>query len=139
MALKVTRRGDLIIIGDDLARVEPGPARKSAKATKELLDDSKTHSRYFVGVRNVDQPDGSSIQMKGRDAQHREIVIGQPMEYLDYRADPVLYVYRRRSLSAEEQLARGGGADHVFEVDSTYSLDAEASAIARAQAIASGE
>jgi hypothetical protein len=71
---------EMIEIGETL-RVENGPARKTAVATAELLDDAVTASHYQIGE---------------RDAVGRPIVIGEPMTYLDYRGEWVWYIYQLR-------------------------------------------
>jgi hypothetical protein len=68
---------ELIEIGTTI-RIENGPARKDAIATKELLDDTVTKSHYAVGL---------------RDALGKVIVLGESMTYLDYFGDWAWYVY----------------------------------------------
>ena len=60
-------------------RIESGPARKTAIATKELLDDRVTARHYRNGA---------------KDALGKRIELGKPMDYLDYRSGPVWYVYQ---------------------------------------------
>jgi hypothetical protein len=60
-------------------RVEPGPPRKTAKATQKLLDDKVTAKHYQVGR---------------RDAMGKFIVLGEEMTYLDWKGDKVWYVYK---------------------------------------------
>lgn len=62
----------------DRVRIESGPERKHAIATKELLDNSVTHSLYQEGV---------------YDSAGNTIVLGQEMEYLDHYGPKVFYVY----------------------------------------------
>lgn len=62
-----------------MIRVERGPARKTAMATEALLDDAVTASHYHVGT---------------RDAMGKEIVLGEPMTYLDYLGEWVWYIYQ---------------------------------------------
>jgi hypothetical protein len=69
---------ELIEIGSTI-RVENGPARKTAVATKELLDDKMTASHYQVGA---------------FDAMGKRIVLGERMTYLDYRGELVWYIYQ---------------------------------------------
>jgi hypothetical protein len=71
---------ELIKIGITI-RVENGPARKTAVATEELLDDAVTASHYKVGE---------------KDAMGKPIVLGAPMTYLDYKGEWVWYVYQLR-------------------------------------------
>lgn len=60
-------------------RIEPGPRRLKAIATKALLDDKVTHPGYREG---------------GRDAAGKTIVLGQEMVYLDIYSAPGYYVYK---------------------------------------------
>lgn len=60
-------------------RVEDGPARRTAVATKELLDDAVTANHYQVGE---------------KDAMGKVIALGEPMTYLDYRGEWVWYIYK---------------------------------------------
>jgi hypothetical protein len=69
---------ELIEIGSTI-RVENGPARKTAVATPELLDDKMTASHYQVGA---------------FDAMGKRIVLGESMTYLDYRGKWVWYIYQ---------------------------------------------
>ncbi|MBE3063853.1 MAG: hypothetical protein IMZ69_02400 [Spirochaetes bacterium] len=69
---------EMIEIGTTI-RVENGPARKTAIATEELLDDAVTVSHYHIGL---------------KDALGKVIVLGEPMTYLDYRGEDVWYVYQ---------------------------------------------
>jgi hypothetical protein len=69
---------EMIEIGTTI-RVENGPARKTAVATEELLDDAVTASHYQVG---------------SLDAMGKKIVLGKPMTYLDYLAEDVWYIYQ---------------------------------------------
>jgi hypothetical protein len=69
---------ELIEIGSTI-RVENGPARKTAVATKELLDDKVTAGHYREGA---------------FDALGKRIKLGQPMTYLDYRGEWVWYIYQ---------------------------------------------
>ena len=74
-----------IVISEDVV-IENGPAKKSAIATKELLDDSVTREHYAEGV-----PDTMS----------KTIVIGESMTYLDYYAPFVWYVYQKRDVAVD--------------------------------------
>jgi hypothetical protein len=68
----------MIEIGEAI-RVENGPARRTAVATKALLDDAKTARHYRVGE---------------KDAMGKVIVLDAPMTYLDYKGAWVWYVYK---------------------------------------------
>ena len=71
---------EMIEIGTTI-RVENGPARKTAIATKELLDDAVTARHYQVGE---------------HDAMGKTIALGEPMTYLDYKGEWVWYIYQLR-------------------------------------------
>ena len=60
-------------------RIESGPARKTAIATHDLLDNRVTARHYRIGA---------------KDAKGKVINLGQSMDYLDYRSAPVWYVYQ---------------------------------------------
>lgn len=87
--------------GKKKARIERGPRRITAKATKELLDDSQTASHYFAGERDaspgdVSLGDGKPQKVIGRDANGKPIKIGEEMVYIDWvnrRGNSVWYVY----------------------------------------------
>lgn len=64
----IKRDGNIISIGDDI-RIESGPRRVEAVATEELLANEVTAEHYVVG---------------GKDALGKEIVLGEPMTYLDW-------------------------------------------------------
>jgi hypothetical protein len=59
-------------------RVEPGPVRRTAVASEELLADEATAKHYQVGR---------------RDAAGEPIELGKEMTYLDYRGARVFKVY----------------------------------------------
>ena len=59
-------------------RVEPGPVRRTAVATEELLADTATAKHYEVGR---------------RDAAGEPIELGKEMTYLDYKGPRVFKVY----------------------------------------------
>lgn len=59
-------------------RIEEGPAKLTAIATPELLDDAVTLSHYAVG-----KPD----------ALNKPIVLGEEMTYLDWKSKFVHKVY----------------------------------------------
>lgn len=96
---------ELIEIGTTV-RVENGPARKTAVATAELLDDAVTASHYFARqVRparyEIDEEGNPGALISpaetipgGKDAMGKEIILGEPMTYLDYRGEWVWYVYQ---------------------------------------------
>jgi hypothetical protein len=70
---------EMIEIGSTI-RVENGPARKMAIATKELLDDKVTAGHYQEGK---------------YDALGERIWLGKAMTYLDYYGPWVWYIYKR--------------------------------------------
>jgi hypothetical protein len=69
---------ELIEIGSTI-RVENGPARKTAVATKELLDDKVTAHHYQEGQ---------------FDALGKRIKLGEAMTYLDYFGELAWYIYK---------------------------------------------
>ena len=73
-----TMKRELIEIGTIL-RIENGPARKTATATPELLDDKVTASHYKIG---------------SNDAMGSPIILGEKMTYLDYYGLWVWYIYK---------------------------------------------
>lgn len=68
---------ELIEIGSTI-RVENGPVRRTAEATEELLDNTRTATHY---------------QVEEKDALGKSIVLGEDMTYLDYKGEWVWYVY----------------------------------------------
>lgn len=86
---RVELNSDLVEI-DGKVRIERGVARKTATATAELLADNVTHPQYAVGQ---------------KDSAGNVIVLGQPMQYLDFYAEPGWYVY---ALAVADDLAGDG-------------------------------
>jgi hypothetical protein len=83
--MDIIKRGDLTEI-DGKVRIEPGPVRRQAIATAELLADTVTAAHYKVG---------------GRDALGKPIKLGAPMDYIDWRSgERAFYVYTRLDLKA---------------------------------------
>ncbi len=93
---------------DDVYRIEPGPVRKKAVASEELLSDEVTARHYFAGVRKEPaydregklrtDPDGKPVYIEhvGVDANGRQIKLGEEMEYIDWKSkDRTYYVYKR--------------------------------------------
>jgi hypothetical protein len=72
--------GDNIIEIDGKVRIEVGPARFKAIATKELLDDKVTAAHYQVGL---------------PDALGKPIELGKEFTYIDWKglSAPVHYIY----------------------------------------------
>lgn len=70
-------------------RVESGPKRIEAVATKELLDDAVTAHHYHVG---------------GKDAMGKTIVIGEPMTYLDYYGEETWYLYQLEDVELDADM-----------------------------------
>lgn len=60
-------------------RIESGPAKRVAKATKKLLDNRSTKSHYQVGR---------------FDAVGKVIQLNKPMTYLDWFGTYVWYIYK---------------------------------------------
>lgn len=102
---EVTKKGDMIVIGDDQVRIEQGFKRFTATATEELLDDARTASHYQAG-----KPDAMGVP----------IVLGEKHTFIewggkDHPAQPCLYVYQRRELTPEEREARKTSFTYIFE------------------------
>jgi hypothetical protein len=104
MAAKVTRTGQMIVLGDDEVRIEEGEALKQATATAELLSDAQTAPHYYEGVRErtVTGLNGKAITFnaQGVDAKGKPIVVGEEMHYLDYGGtdnpgERCFYVFRK--------------------------------------------
>lgn len=86
--MKIEKISGTITEVEGKVRIEPGPLRKQAIATAELLSDEVTASHYKVG---------------GRDALGKEIKLGAPMDYIDWRnRERVFYVYLRRDVKKGE-------------------------------------
>jgi hypothetical protein len=83
-----TKREPMIEIGTTV-RVENGPARKTAVASKALLEDAVTAHHYAVGQ---------------KDAMGKVIVLGEPMTYLDYLGTWVWYVYQLEAVPIEDEI-----------------------------------
>jgi hypothetical protein len=84
---EVTRKENMIVLGDDQIRIEAGPVRKTAVATEELLHDDQTAPHYYAGTRprTFNTPKGPiTIDAPGIDSLGKEIKIGEPMTYLDH-------------------------------------------------------
>lgn len=95
------RKGDRLEIGDRF-RIEPGPARRTAKATTELLDDAKTAARYHLPRTVADAKDPKkSKAVIAKDAMGKDIVEGQDFTYLDDYGKPVFYLYERVEIDLE--------------------------------------
>lgn len=81
-----------LFVFDDVVAVEYGAVYKTEIATEELLSDTKTASHYVVGA---------------PDAAGNEIVLGQPMTYVDWLGDHAWFVYRLTAVPEDEVDARG--------------------------------
>ena len=91
--MKITRTNDdrfEIVTDKKKARIERGPRKITAKATKELLSDDVTASHYFAGER--DTPAGAvgignkkPEKIVGLDANGKQIKIGEDMTYIDWK------------------------------------------------------
>jgi hypothetical protein len=80
----------------DTVRVENGPALREAIATPELLDNSITKAHYQVGA---------------QDAMGKVIALGETMQYLDYFAPFVWYIYQHNGERYLELTARTNKAE----------------------------
>lgn len=82
--MNIVKVGDTITEIDGKVRIEPGPVRRRAIATKALLADEITASHYKVGA---------------RDALRKPIKLGEMMDYIDWKSpERVFYVYQRLDL-----------------------------------------
>lgn len=109
---------ELVQVGPT-TRVENGPARKTEVATEELLSDLRTAHHYYAGwldaetgkvlPRTPENDRAGSEELAaakrerrapryklGKDAASEPILLGDPMEYLDYRGEWVWYVYKEQ-------------------------------------------
>lgn len=84
---KVTRKGERVEIGNDQARVERGPALRSAKATPTILANDKTAPHYQIGA-----PDSFG----------RPIEEGKEFAYLDHYGDPTFYLFERVAIGPDD-------------------------------------
>jgi hypothetical protein len=128
--LEVTRKGDMIVLGDDAVRIEEGHVLKTATATKELLDNSATAPHYQIGR---------------LDALGNTITEGQEFTYVDYggtdgeapaEGTREFKVYKRRELTPEEQAETKGTRTYVFDL--AGARKGEEAAIDLGQRIAAG-
>lgn len=83
---EVTRNGDRIEIGSTI-RIESGPALRRLKATEQALDNAKTAEHYQVGL---------------PDALGKVIAPGAMFSFLDYRGEPVFYLFQRREIGPDD-------------------------------------
>jgi len=107
---------ELIEIGSTI-RVENGPSRRKAIATRELLDDKVTASHYQAGA---------------FDAMGKRIVLGEPMTYLDYLNDLVWYIYQLGQMGIDAE-GRPLKPDKVKDLQSKAAWKAKALGAARTE------
>lgn len=78
-------------------RVEPGPVRRTAVATEELLSDAVTARHYKPTPKDPETGDFVRDKKGGfigpRDAAGKPIVLGEEMTYLDWRGKRVWKIY----------------------------------------------
>lgn len=111
---EIKRNGSMISIGDAI-RIEPGPAKIAAIATKELLGDA-TAPHYFAPIKAtkaqidnpaIDTPDG---MIHAKDADGNPIKLDQEFAYLDWPAhsngESVYYLSQLDALTDAECAAR---------------------------------
>lgn len=116
---QLTRRGDMIVLGDDEVRIEEGAVRKTATATEELLHDDNTAPHYYAGVRPMtfNTPKGPiDIPAKGRDSLGNVIKLGQPMTYLDYGGakapgERCFYIFTKHPIDPTKETFSDGTAN----------------------------
>ena len=93
MDIKITFNGDIISLGDKV-RIERGHCRRNAVATKELLSNDVTAAHYFAGMRKVSEG-GKTVEKVGIDALGKPIVLGEPMDYIDWKSpERAWYLYQ---------------------------------------------
>ncbi len=92
MDIKRLGDGDVIDI-DGKFRIEKGPLRKKAIATKELLDDEVTAAHYKVGA---------------PDSLGKPIVLGQEMNYIDWKNRRTEFTFTVYQLKDVEQVDKDG-------------------------------
>lgn len=95
---EIRREGDTILVGDRVI-IERGPARKSAKATPELLADDVTATHYQAPrpatedeIADPAIPTTEDGQRISIDAAGKPIELGKPMVFLDYLGDQGFYI-----------------------------------------------
>lgn len=112
----VTRKGDMIILGDDEIRIEEGPVYKTEIATEELLHDDNTAPHYHTGVKPMtfNTPKGPiEVPRQGRDSLGEVIEIGKPMTYLDWggkerRGERCFTIYGKRPIDPTKEFFDDG-------------------------------
>jgi hypothetical protein len=123
MTAKVTRKGDMLVLGNDAVRIEEGPALITETATAELLHDDNTAKHYYAGVRPMEFVDALgkpySVPAVGRDALGNPIKIGEPMSYLAHGGDKRLtkrcfYIYKRRDVDPTTPTLENGDINPHF-------------------------
>lgn len=123
MTVKVSRKGSMIVLGNDEARVEEGPVLKTATATAELLHDDNSAKHYYAGVRPMPFNDALGkpyeVPSIGRDALGKPIKIGEKMSYLDHGGDKAMgercfYLYRKVKIDPTAPTLENGDENPHF-------------------------
>lgn len=111
----ISRENGILTIGDSI-RIEPGPAKLTAVATKELLGDAtaahyqppRKASKAEIADPAIDTPDGMVFS---KDAHGDPIQLDQEFTYLDWNAhragESVYYLSQLEPLTAKECEDRG--------------------------------
>lgn len=96
--MAIVRKGTVLEF-DGKVRIEPGPVKKRAVATAELLSDAVTAEHYFAGTRTIEEG-GKTVEKIGRDRLGKPIEMGKPIDYFDWKS-PVrrFYLYRLVSIA----------------------------------------
>lgn len=93
MTVEVKKVSDTITSVGDNVRIETGPVRKRAVATKELLGDA-TASHYHLPI--TEEVDGKKEVKVAIDALGKPIEEGKEFDYIDWRNDArAYYVYQK--------------------------------------------
>jgi hypothetical protein len=116
---KRSRKGDMIILGDDEIRIEEGPVLKTAIATEELLKDEQTAPHYYVGVRPMTFYDAKGkpyeVPAIGRDALGKPIKLGEEMTYVDYvSGEREFKVYRKVAVDPTSPTLENGDENPFY-------------------------
>lgn len=120
--VEITRRDQMIVLGDDEVRIEEGPVLKTEIATEELLHDDNTAPHYYAGMRPMTFVGPGwrpvEVQAEGRDALGNPIKLGEEMTYADWGgkvrpAETCFKVYKREPVDpTKERLANGDRNPH---------------------------
>jgi hypothetical protein len=120
MSANVTRKGNIIVLGDDQIRIEEGPKLRTAVANEELLHDDNTADHYYAGVKDMHFLDALGKPYTqprlGRDAVGNVIKLGEEFTYLDRggkaaSGSKCFYIYQRREIDPNSMTLENGDAN----------------------------